>query len=192
MTLGERELLEKLNADNRAALYRCRWSPSDAEAVVPKLIPLLASEESAVVDETLRVLFCIGTPAEDAAESILALLDSESAMTRHLALLALGQVAHQRPAMLVPAIIGLLGDERLCRDVLRILAFLGSASKEALPRVVQLSDHPDAKVRKAVVDAAIKIDPGSAAVKTLVSAALQDRSQVVRRAAARLGGIDES
>ena len=192
MTLGERELFEQLNADNRAALYRCRWSPSDAEVVVPKLIPLLASDESAVVDETLRALFCIGTPAEGAAESILSLLNSESAMTRQLALLALGQVAHQRPAVLVPAIIGLLDDQRLCRDVLRVLAFLGSGSKEALPQVVKLSDHPDAKVRKAVVDAAIKIDPGSAAVKELVSAALQDRSQVVRRAAARLGGIDES
>ncbi|MCA8999668.1 MAG: armadillo/beta-catenin-like repeat-containing protein, partial [Planctomycetaceae bacterium] len=72
MTKDERELLNQFNAENRAILYRCRWSPADAEIVVPELIRLLGSDDPHVVDEALRALFCIGTPALTAASAVAA------------------------------------------------------------------------------------------------------------------------
>ena len=36
MSIAEQAILDRVNADNWALLYRCRWSKPDAEHVVPQ------------------------------------------------------------------------------------------------------------------------------------------------------------
>jgi hypothetical protein len=51
MSEEEQAILYRVNADNWAKLYRCRWSVPDAELVVAQLAHLLESDDSQIIDE---------------------------------------------------------------------------------------------------------------------------------------------
>lgn len=184
--MEEQAILDQLTANHQAALYKCRWSPEDVDVVVPKLVSLLASKDTLIVDEALRALFTIGTPAVDAANDIIPLIESTSTITRKLAVMTLGQVVHQKPEVCVGPMIAVLEDDECRRDALRILAFIGRPAIESLPMVIEQYAHSDAKVRKAAVVAAVSIDPQDPTVTEVLDRAMKDRSKVVRAAALKL------
>ena len=97
--------------------------------------------------------------------------------------LTLGQVAHKKPELCVPAATSALRDDDRCRDAMRILAFIGPSARSALPPVIEKFSHSDATVRKAALITAIAIAPHERAVMDLVNAAASDRSKIVRAVA---------
>lgn len=185
MSATEQAFLNRVNADNWAALYRCRWSPPDAEAVVPQLQKLLNSDDSLIVNEALRALFRIGTPAVSAAREVAVLTCSRNSTTKQLAVLTLGQIAHKAPTLCVEPLSSALPDRLCCRDAMRALAFIGPNAIDALDRVLQRFSDPDAKTRKAVVVTATAIDARNPAVVELLRKASSDKSKIVREAAAK-------
>ncbi len=176
------EFIARVMADNRAALYRCRWSEEDARRVVPRLTRILSDADPAVVDEALRALFTIGTPAVAAAGDVAPLIDSEHPITRQLATLALGQIAHKKPDLCVGPVTAALDHDECRHDALRILKFLGHAARSSIVKVASYYDRPDAKTRRLAAVAAIAIDSGSGVTQQLVTRAASDRSKAVRTA----------
>lgn len=188
MTDREQAILDGVNANHHAALYRCRWSAPDAQVVVPQLVSLLTSGSPEIVDDALRALFLIGTPAESAAPGVAALLGSSRPITKSMAVLALGQIAHRRPELCVGPLTATLTDESCCRNALRILAYIGAPAKCALEEVLRLYSKRDAKIRKAVVLTAVAIGAECGEVVVLLKTASSDRSKIVRDAARRAAG----
>lgn len=185
MNAAEQDVLDRVNANNWALLYRCRWSKADAELVVPELSKLLESENTEITQEALRALFRIGTPAVLATSQVAALARSPEPMTRQLAVQTLGQIAHKNPSLCVEPLASALNDPLCCRDALRALAFIGSEANSALDRVKPLFSDSDAKVRKAAIVTAAAINISDSEVFDLIRHALVDRSKVVREAADR-------
>jgi hypothetical protein len=178
-------IIAEVTADNRALLYRCRWCNEDAQRVVHELTGVLSDEDQSLVDEALRSLFTIGTLAVGAAPSVARLIESDHAITRQLATLAIGQIAHKDPSLCVgPVTSALMHDE--CRHpALGILAFLGDAAKGALSAVASFYGSPDAKTRRLAAIAAISIDVESEAAQQIIAKARTDRSKAVRSAVDR-------
>lgn len=185
MSIAEQAILDRLNADNWAVLYRCRWSKPDAEKVVPQLEQLLDSKDRLVVDEALRGLFRIGTPAVSAAARVVSLIQSREQITRQLAVQTLGQIAHKEPDICVEPLASVLSDPLCCQDAMRSLAFIGRNALAAIERVHQRFGDRDAKIRKAALSTAIAIDSTHPGTIELIAMATTDRSKVVRDAAAK-------
>ncbi len=185
MSAAEQAILDRVNADNWAVLYRCRWSKPDAELVVPELTELLESETAEIKQEALRALFRIGAPAVSAAPQVAGLTQSPEPMTKHLAVLTLGQIAHTHPDLCVEPLASTLNDPICCRIALGTLAFIGSAANGALDRVKPLLSHSDAKVRKAAVVTAAAIHVSDPEIVELLRHASADRSKIVREAAGK-------
>lgn len=106
-------------------------------------------------------------------------------ITKQLAVLTLGQIAHTVPAQCVEPIASVLTDPMCCRDALRVLAFIGPKAETALDRVLPLFKNTDAKVRKAVVVAAASINAHHPDVIKILRLASDDRSKIVREAAGK-------
>lgn len=176
------EFIKALMADNGAALYRCRWSEDDARRVVPRLTQILSDDDPLLVDEALRALFTIGTPAVAAAGRVAPLIDSEHRITRQLATLTLGQIAHKKPGLCIGPITAALDRDECRHDALRILKFLGHSARSSLVKVASYYDRPDAKTRRLAAVAAIAIDAESEVARQLVARASSDRSKAVRTA----------
>jgi HEAT repeat protein len=178
--------LAQVNRNNREILDRCRWSREDAARVVPKLIDVLSCGDRLLVDEALRALFDIGTPAVAAAAKVRPLIASEFPITRQLAVITLGQIAHKKPKLCVQPMIEALEIDDCRNDAIRILAYLKTDAKPAVAALVRHYDTPDAKTRKAIVKAVAAIDGRSKRAAELFAKAAADRSKIVRQAAAAL------
>ncbi|MBN2475306.1 MAG: hypothetical protein JXB62_11895 [Pirellulales bacterium] len=89
---GPSDFIAEWNEDHHALLYRCRWSSEDAERIVPGLIRGLSDDDRLLVDEALRALFLIGTPAVAAATRVTALIASPYSITRRLAVRAVAAI----------------------------------------------------------------------------------------------------
>jgi len=183
MTAAAQAILDRVNANNWAVLYRSRWSPHDEERVVPQRAKLLESENCQIINEALGALFVIGTHAASAAPRVAKLIRSQDQATKRLAVLTLGQIAHKRPALCVEPLASTLSDPLCCRDAMRSLAYIGSKANGALERVKQLFSDPDAKVRKAAVVTATAISVDPLDIMKLLRKASADRSKIVREAA---------
>jgi hypothetical protein len=174
------EILSGLAVDNRALLYRCRWSQDDADRIIPQLIHILYDHDDTIVHEALRSLFTIGAPAARASASVIPLTTSTNQMTRQLAVLTLGQIAHHEPDVCVSPIAKTLQDPECRHDALRILAFIGGGAREALSDVIACYESADAKTRKLALKGALSIDSDSTATHGLIEKAKRDRSKIVR------------
>lgn len=186
MSAEERVILDRINANNWAELYRCRWSAPDADRVVPQLIRMLEGDDIQFVDEALRALFRIGTAGVSAAGPVAKLTQSVFPITKELAVLTLGQIGQTVPALCIEPVASVLTDPKCCHGALRILAFMGRKADVALDRVLPLFQHGDAKIRKAVVVAAASINASHPGTLRILRLASQDRSKIVREAARRL------
>lgn len=185
MSADEQAILDRVNANQRHELYRCRWSAPDAERLVPQLAQLLESSDVQIVDQTLHAIFLIGTPAIATAERVAKLTQSLSPTTQRLAILTLGQIAHPVPALCVEPLASVINNPLWCRDVLRVLAFIGPQAETALDRVFLLFKDANAKVRKAALETAASIKPDHPDVMNMLQIAFNDRSKIVRDAAAK-------
>jgi hypothetical protein len=174
------DIIAEVTADNRAVLYRCRWSPHHAARVVPDLIQTLSDRNPAIVDEALRSLFTIGTPAIAAASCVAQLIKSQWAITRQVATLTLGSIAHTEPDICIGPITGALDDKKCRHDALRILKSFGTAAMSALPNVTPFWESPDAKTRRLAYITAISIAGDAEVAREIASKARADRSQAVR------------
>ncbi|MCA9057833.1 MAG: HEAT repeat domain-containing protein [Planctomycetaceae bacterium] len=183
MTIDEQAILNEVNANKWAVLYRCRWSQPDADRIVPQLIRLLDSTDPLIIQESLRALFRIGKPASPAAHRVAAVTRAKDSMTRRLAVLALGQIAHEDPEVCVEPLVLTLSDPACCQDALRALAFIGSAAASALHPIKPLLSNADARVRKAAVIAAAEIGASDPEIVALIQNAATDGHRAVRDAA---------
>jgi HEAT repeat protein len=179
--------LEEVNENYRAKLYRCRHSASDVAIIVPKLTIILDSKDHLLVDEAMRSLCTIGTPAEEAAIHLIPHLRSEYPITRELAILTLGNIAHKRPDICLEPTIASLDDERCRPHAIRILAFLKQHAKSAIPALLKHFESKDAKTRKAVLKAVVEIEGKSEVAIGVVARAKLDKSAIVRSAAGKSG-----
>ncbi len=185
MSAQEQAILDRVNADNWAVLYRCRWSRLDAEREVPQITDLLESSDFLIVNEALRALFRIGTPAASAAPVVAKLTRSKHPITKQLAVLTLGQIAHEIPTVCVETLALVLDDPLCCRNALRSLAFIGPDAIGALKYVLPLFTNSDANIRKAAVEAAAAIDAEKPEIAEMIRKATTDRSKIVREAASK-------
>jgi vesicle coat complex subunit len=176
------DIIAEVTANNSAILYRCRWNRDEASRVIPELIQVLSDEDPAFADKALRALFTVGTAAVAAAPRVAQLIDNERPITRQLATLTIGQIAHESPCVCAGAVTLALRHKE-CRDAaLRILKFLGSAAKSALPEVLPLCECSDAGTRKQAILAVISMDRQSPDAQRIIAKGRADPSKAVREA----------
>lgn len=178
--------IAEVNENNRQLLYRCRWSEDDRARIVPGLIEVLSDEDRLLVDDALRGLFVIGPAAVVAAPHVIPLISSSFPITRQMAILTLGQIAHHEPMICLEPMIKAL-EHSDCRDnAMRTLAFLNGHAKEAIPAIVQLFESKDAKTRVLVVRTVAAIDGRCEMALCLFHRAQADRSKLVSAAAEKV------
>jgi len=105
-----------VTANNREMLYPCRWSPEEASRVVPRLVGLLGHGIVHVQQEALRALCTIGSAAAEAYPNVAPLRFAPDAVTRRLAVAAIGRVLLNQPAVAIPLLVEAAEQEDLVED----------------------------------------------------------------------------
>jgi HEAT repeat protein len=122
--------------------------------------------------------------AVDAVGSLVAVLDDPDETVRVTAIRALGQIGDRRA---LPALVG-RADDPLASVRLALCQALGQlADPAAVPTLARLLHDPDETIRLGAARALGKVEGGEG-TRTLLAAALRDRSEAVRRHATRVLG----
>ncbi len=98
--------------------------------------------------------------ADEVVPSLLLDLQDSKPLTRNRALETLAQL-QDRPPGIIPVVSAALDDRdnRVQLKAILLLADLGPAAKEAVPKLIALTKNPDAQIRQESTAALNKIDP---------------------------------
>ena len=180
------DLLAYVSADNRAALYRCRWSQPDAEDIVPALAQLLHASDRTIVVQALNALHCIGPAARASIPNAIPLLDHPDTVVREAAITTLAQVGLDTPAGVLPHLLAASARPEHLVTLLFAFINLATPSPEALPFVCQAFEHPKGHVRRLALRALAAINAPNSVLAPILQRATSDPNADVRSAAAKL------
>jgi hypothetical protein len=176
------ELLDSLEANNRARLGQARSDEAVAAEIVPQLVELLGNAKRKVVLRALGALMVIGPAARGALAAVLPHLMSSNLKVAEMAAYAIGTldagaaagplVAAFRPGLEKPVMFA------LCR--------LGPAAREAAPLFARAFRHSAPSVREMALCGLKEIQAPTPIIEAVVAQARTDRFQVVRERARNL------
>jgi HEAT repeat protein len=179
------DILDRVNADNFAVLYRCRWRPEVAEEIAPQLAELLTHFDSRIVAESLRALHRIGPAAFSSKSAVHLSLSHSDLIVRKLAVSALAAICLERPNDAIPGIVIAADDSELLETCLMALINFGSAAASAAPLFCRCYKNRNSKIRRLAVRALRACGATDDESVEVMLTALHDSSNDVRRAAAR-------
>jgi HEAT repeat protein len=183
-----KEFLDRVNARDFEALYRCRWSPEAARETVATLAELLADPDARIVAEALRALARIGPNALPALSAISSVSAHADPIVRNLVVYTLGRVCLESPSEAIPALIQAAEQVDLLEPALFALIDFGTAAASAAPLFCRTYASPKAKLRRLAIRGLLACgatDPESLAV---LMKAKTDASAEVRKLAVRERG----
>lgn len=185
------DILEEVNANNREVLYRCRWSESDAKAVVPQLEQLLTHDDTTIVAASLRALSCVATGAFTSSATVARLLVHPDLVVRELAVHTLGRVCLDQPESAVALLAQAAAKSGVHQHIgvqkaaLTALINFGSAAADATDVLCDSYESSDAVVRRLAVRGLIAVDAVSPRSEEVLRRAASDTNGRVRKAARR-------
>ncbi|MCL2335680.1 MAG: HEAT repeat domain-containing protein, partial [Endomicrobia bacterium] len=165
-TLGT--VMSKLNSDN--ALIRlgavkavAQMGASGAQAV-PALIPMLQSPDANTRANAAFALGQIGPKASAAVPDLVKLITDKDEKTQRNAVEAIANIGGANvPALVMPLLINV--NPTVQQSAMQLLGQYGTASKDAIPTLVQLASG-NQNLRQMALDALVKIGPDSIAALT--------------------------
>ena len=179
---------------SRAYSLLSRLGPT-ARSAVPRLIPLLRSSDSEIVNQSASILGNIGPDARIAVPALIALLKYGDTTGKRIAVYALGSIglsAHEAREAL-PLIIKRLetctneGDRV---SVVKLLGMIGDDASPAVPALIDALHDPESRTRAQIAKALGRIGPGaSVAVPPLTEMTKDEWWYVRENAAVALGKI---
>lgn len=183
--------LDRLEANQWHALYRCRTDPDHRKKLIPKLQSLLENPEAEIQQGALRAVARIGPCQQVGAlatlvPSVATLSQSEDLLTRKTAIGCLHNIGGDHPQSAVPALIKACDDPQLLEGALLALVDFKKAASPALPLYHRLTGHKQAKIRRLALRGLSAMEAGDKRSREIIQAALHDKSQVVRQLAEKL------
>jgi hypothetical protein len=183
-----KEILDRLNARNFEALYRCRWSSEAARETVSTLVELLADPDARIVAEALRALARIGPNALPTLSAITGVCEHADPIVRNLVVTTLGRVCLERPSDAIPTLLQAAEQEALLEPALFALINFGLAAAPAAPLFRCTYASPKAKRRRLAIRGLLACGATDAESIAVLVKAKTDASAEVRRLVAREPG----
>jgi hypothetical protein len=185
-------VLDSVEADNRAVLYKARWDETTAADIVPKLSAILDSDDRDLLLRALRAFVTIGPAACDAAPRITRHLHSQEPWVFQAAAIALALVSLNKPDAAIQALAEAAvvpGQEKYA--VLALIQF-GKAAKCVAPIFVRAFENRSARIRCLALRGLAAIGSDGDLLSTVLRQATNDKSKQVREYAFRLTSQRES
>lgn len=188
--------LDLLEADMSRSLYRCRYDRKHRDATIPVLLELLAVDDLAIKQRTMRAVATIGHCNEIGALVRLVPilckdLQDEDELTRRTAVGALFAVGSDNPQAAVPALVQACDDAKLLDAALLALIEIGEAARPAAPCFRRFASHRHGKVRRLVMRGLGAVGADDTESRAILQTGVSDRNQSVREMALRvLGNMD--
>jgi hypothetical protein len=193
MTTAEaQETLDKLEANQFEALYRCRWDTERAAHVVPLLVSCLGVDDTKILHKTLLALFRIGPVAHSAADAVIRLMFHPDTLICEVATHTLGGICCHCPERAVKPLTQVALDPKLQKAALFSLIGLGRGAAPAAGVFVASFESSDALIRRLAVRGLAGSGARRSVAGPVLSRALKDRNGQVRAVAERLArALDE-
>jgi len=177
--INEDKILDEIESDNRALLYKARWNDETAGEVVPQIIDLLSSSNRETLRRSLTALVTIGPYARNALDAALPHLQSEDLVISHNAVIAISCIAlHDSEAAIQP-----LRDayrEGLEKPVLNALLCFKSNARSTADIFAQAFAHHSLKMRLLALRGLKAIDAPAEILQPILNKAASDRSREVQ------------
>ncbi len=189
--------LDRLDANQWEALYRCRTDPDHRQKLLPILQALLENPDPEIRLRALHAVARIGPCQQVGALATLVpivatLSQSEDLLTRKTAIGCLHGIGQDHPQSAVPALINACEERQLLDNALLALIDLKKKASPALPLYHRLASHPQAKIRRLALRGLAAMEACDARSHAIIQTALQDKSQAVRQLAEKLSASYET
>lgn len=179
-------VLNKVEARDRALLFKARWDPPCAAKIVPPLMELLGSSDPLIVLRTLSALVTIGPEAHAATASIVPLLDSDDRRIYETAAITLACVALKKPSRAVRPLMEMAKDGERLKYAMFALVELGPGAKSAGPLFAAAYESKDARIRRLALRGLKESGAEARLAVPVLKKALRDRTQEIRTYAKKI------
>ncbi|QDV27575.1 HEAT repeat domain-containing protein [Aureliella helgolandensis] len=148
------EKLDESEADNGAAVYRCRHEPEHRRFVLASLKELMANPDSAIIHRAMSAAGCIGGAFDqtnalaDLVPLVATHLSSDNDLIRRVAVGSLHCIGSNHTECAVPALIAACNDELLLDAALLALVDVSNGSHDAVLCFHRFSAHTNGKIRR--------------------------------------------
>ncbi len=187
MTASEaQETLEKLEANQFEALYRCRWDTECAREVVRLLVSCLGVDDTKILHKALLALFRIGPEARSAADAVIRLMFHPNTLICEVATHTVGGICCHCPERAIKPLTQVALNPKLQRAALFSLIGLGRGAAPAAAVFVASFKSRDARIRRLAVRGLARSGAKRNVAGPVLSRALKDRNGQVRAVAERL------
>jgi hypothetical protein len=177
--MDENKILDVLETDNRALLYKARWNEKIAGEVVPQIIDLLSSSNRETLRRSLNVLVTIGPSARSALDAVIPYLQSDDDVISRCAALAVSCIAlHDSDAAIQP--LQNAYREGFEKPILDALICFKSNARSTADIFAQAFANKSAKMRLLALRGLKEIEAPSEILKPILSKAEKDRSLEVQ------------
>ena len=184
-------ILDSLEAETWRDLYRCRYDREHREAILPILAKLLGDPDVEIHQRALRAVGRIGACDTIGALSTLvplvcAYTRDANPLTRGIAIGVLYGIGRDNPDAAVPALVNASSDTALLDTSLLALISMGTRAQDAIPCFQRFTSHPKGKVRRLALRGLGSTNASDANSLSIISAAIRDRNQEVRKMAQKV------
>jgi len=184
------ETLDRLEADDFALLFECRWSKKRRDEVLPILTRLARHRDRDIRHRAMwavhRIGHCFRKGAMKATvPEITRNMQDKNLLTRKIATGTLIAVGGDNPAVAVPALVEAAKENELLVPAMQALIGIGVRARKATPVFQEAATHSQAKIRCLAIRGLGDVATLSEATPTL-ELAMNDRSQQVRDLAAKV------
>lgn len=186
------KILDSLEADLWADLYRCRWDAQHRAATIPVLLELLANPDPKIYQRTMQNIGRIGPCDKKRALSALVppvcdYTRDANKLTRKIAVVTLQRIGQDNPKASVPALIAVCDNEEALLDwALLALVDIGQSAQKAAECYRRFSTHPNGKIRRLCLRGLDAIHATDAASLRIVRKATRDANKQVREMAKKV------
>jgi HEAT repeat protein len=180
------ELLDQVEASNKAVLYRCRLSQQLADELTPALVSLLGSSDRAVIFRSLAALHTIGPAARQAIAGIRLLLEHPECEVQKAAICTLAQVGLDVPEQVMPLLLEKIESTAHVEALLFAFIHIGHKASAGLPLVASAITSSSGHTRRLALRCMEAIGTAEPAATPLLLAGQSDRNAEVRAMAFKI------
>jgi HEAT repeat protein len=185
-TNDAREVLDRLEADTFAELYKSRWDAAHAETVVPALISCLKVSDTAVLHRALSALARIGPEAQQAIDAVIRLMFHADPLIADAAIHALGRISLKCPERAVAPLVHAASKPATQKPALFALIGFGRNANSTASAFATAFASRDARIRRLALRGLKEIGADASIAEPIVALALKDTNAEVRAAAKKL------
>ena len=186
------ESLDALEADNLAALYKCRHDADHRKSVLTVLTQLLRSPDPAILHRAMNAAGRIGGAFDepnalaDLVPIVSKYVSSDDQLIRRVAIGAIHCIGSHDTECSVPALIGACDDEMLLDAALLALVDVANGSAAAIRCFHRFASHSNGKIRRIAIRGLGASNANDQETLKILTAAANDKNKSVREMAGKV------